>query len=170
MKIIRNRGSIFVHTLTHLRKNMMKPTKETESGVQSTLDKIAEAFEERDLDKMMSLFSTDEDLVVMGTGADEKKVGKSEVKSLFKRDWAQSEASSIAYNWKSITVEGKIAWVAAEAAFYARVGSREMHIPTRLTIILKKTGKEWLIVHWHASIPAAGQETGEAWPQNIPVV
>jgi uncharacterized protein (TIGR02246 family) len=149
---------------------MMKPAKKTESEIQSILERVAEAFDERDLDKMMSLFSNEEDLVVIGTGADEKKVGREEIKSLFKRDWAQSEASSIVYNWKSISTEGKIAWAAIEAAFYARVGSREMHIPTRLTIVLKKTGDGWLIVHWHASIPAAGQEIGEAWPQNIPVV
>jgi ketosteroid isomerase-like protein len=149
---------------------MMKLTEETKKGVLSTLDKIAEAFEERDLDKMMSLFSTDEDMVVMGTGADEKRVGKSEARSLFKRDWSQSEASSIDYNWRSISAEGKFAWSAVEATVYARIGSREIHLPSRLTIIMKKSGKEWLIVHWHASLPASGQETGEAWPMNIPVV
>jgi ketosteroid isomerase-like protein len=149
---------------------MMKLTEETKKGVLSTLDKIAEAFEERDLDKMMALFSTDEDMVVMGTGADEKRVGKSEVRSLFKRDWSQSEASSIEYNWKSISAEGKFSWAAVEATVYARIGSREIHLPSRLTIIMKKSGKEWLIVHWHASLPASGQETGEAWPMNIPVV
>jgi ketosteroid isomerase-like protein len=149
---------------------MMKVTEETKLGVLSTLDKIAEAFEERDLDKMMSLFSTDEDMVVIGTGADEKRIGKSEVRSLFKRDWSQSEASSIGYNWKSISAEGKFAWAAVEATVYARIGSREIHLPSRLTIIMKKSGKEWLIVHWHASLPASGQETGEAWPMNIPVV
>jgi ketosteroid isomerase-like protein len=149
---------------------MMKLTEETKLGVLSTLDKIAEAFEERDLDKMMSLFYTDEDMVVIGTGADEKRVGKSEVRSLFKRDWSQSEASSIVYNWKSISAEGKFAWAAVEATVYARIGSREIHLPTRLTIIMKKSGKQWLIVHWHASLPASGQQTGEAWPMNIPVV
>jgi hypothetical protein len=41
----------------------MKQTKETESRVMSILDKVAEAFEERDLDKMMSLFSPDDDLL-----------------------------------------------------------------------------------------------------------
>jgi len=148
----------------------MKLTEETKLGVISTLDKIAEAFEERDLDKMMSLFSTDEDMVVIGTGADEKRVGKSEARSLFKRDWSQSEASSIDYNWKSISAEGKLAWAAVEATVYARIGSREIHLPSRLTIIMKKSGKQWLIVHWHASLPASGQQTGEAWPMNIPVV
>lgn len=148
----------------------MKPTKEIESKVLSILDMVAEAFEERDLDKMMSLFSTDDDIVVIGTGADEKKIGRSEIKSLFKRDWAQSEASSIVYNWRSIFAEENLAWATIEASFYARVGSREMHLPTRLTIILKKYADDWLIVHWHASIPAAGQQIGEAWPQNTPVV
>ena len=148
----------------------MKPTKEVESRIFFTLDKVAEAFEERDLDKMISLFSPDDDLIVLGTGADEKKVGKIEVKSLFKRDWAQSEASSIVYDWRSIFTEGKVAWAVAEATFYARVGSREMHIPTRLTIIMKESGNEWLIVHWHASNSAAGQQIGEAWPKSNAVV
>jgi ketosteroid isomerase-like protein len=148
----------------------MKLTEKTELGVESTLDKVAEAFEERDLDKMMSLFSSDEDIIVIGTGADEKKVGKSEARSLFKRDWSQSEASSIVYNWKSISVEGKFAWATTEATFYARIGSREIHLPTRMTIIMKKLAKEWQIVHWHASVPAFGQQIGESWPLNIPVV
>jgi ketosteroid isomerase-like protein len=148
----------------------MKLTEGTEIGVNSTLDKVAEAFEERDLDKMMSLFSPDEDIVVIGTGVDENKVGKTEVRSLFKRDWSQSEASSIVYNRKAISSEGKVAWATAEAAFYARIGSREIHLPTRLTIIMKKVGKKWLIVHWHASLPAFGQQIGESWPQNLSVV
>ncbi len=148
----------------------MKLTQGTEKGVNSTLDKVAEAFEERDLDKIMSLFSPDEDIIVIGTGADERKVGKNEVRSLFKRDWSQSEASSIVYTSKAIFFEGKIAWAIAETAFYARIGSREIHLPTRLTIIMKKMDKKWLIVHWHASLPAFGQQIGESWPQNIPVV
>jgi len=148
----------------------MKMTEETELGILSTLDMVAEAFEERDLDKMMSLFSTEEDTIIIGTGADEKRVGKSEARSLFKRDWSQSDASSIIYNWKAISAEGKFTWAAIEATVYARIGSREIHLPSRLTIIMKKSGDKWLIVHWHASLPASGQQTGEAWPMNVPVV
>jgi len=148
----------------------MKTNEATQLSVSSTLDKVAEAFEERDLDKMMSLFATDEDFVVFGTGVDEKRVGKNEVRSLFKRDWSQSEESSITYNWKSISAEGKTAWAAADATFYARVGTREIHFPTRLTLIMKKSGRKWLIVHWHASLPAFGQQTGESWPINTPAI
>jgi len=146
----------------------MKPTKGAESEIQEVLDEVAEAFENRDLHKMISLFSTSNETVVIGTGADEKKIGVEEIKSLFKRDWAQSEASSIVYNWKSITVEEHVAWASTEATFYARIGTREMHIPTRMTIVMKKVSGKWLIVQWHSSIPAAGQQQGEAWPQNYP--
>ena len=148
----------------------MKPTKEAESEIQRVLDEVAGAFEDRNLHKMMSLFSTSDETVALGTGADEKKIGVEEIKSLFKRDWAQSEASSIVYNWKTITVEDQIAWATAEATFYARIGTREMHIPTRMTLVLKKTDGKWVIVQWHSSIPAAGQQQGEAWPQNYPAV
>ena len=148
----------------------MKTTEETKLAVSSTLDMIAEAFEERDLDKMMSLFSTEEDIVVFGTGADEKRLGKHEVRSLFKRDWSQSEESSITYNWKLISAEDNTAWVATDTTYYARISSREIHFPTRLTLVMKKYSSKWLIVHWHASLPAFGQQTGESWPINIPTI
>ncbi len=148
----------------------MTPTKDVLSEVEKTLDGVAEAFEDRDLNKMMSLFSASGETIAIGTGADEKKIGAEEIKSLFKRDWAQSEASSIVYNWRTATIEGSIAWATAESTFYARVGSREMHIPTRITAVMRKSNGRWMIVNWHASVPAAGQQRGEAWPTNFQVV
>ncbi len=133
------------------------------------IDTVAEAFEERDIEKMMALFSEDDDLVVIGTGADERKVGKAEARSLFKRDWAQSEASSIIYNWKVISSTASVAWAAVDGTVYARVGQREIHLPIRLTLIMKKVGVKWQIVHWHVSVPASGQPSGEAWPMSSPI-
>lgn len=141
----------------------------TEAGVLKVIDGVAEAFEERDIDKMMSLFSDDDDLVVIGTGADERKVGKAEARSLFKRDWAQSEASSIIYNWRAVCSAGGVAWAAVDGSVYARVGQREIHLPIRLTLVMKKTGARWRIVHWHVSVPATGQPSGESWPLNTPI-
>ena len=141
----------------------------TEAGVQRVIDQVAEAFEERDIEKMMALFSDGDDLVVIGTGADERKVGKAEARSLFKRDWAQSEASSIIYNWKQVSITGDVAWATADATVYARVAQREIHLPIRLTLVMKRSGARWSIVHWHASVPASGQQSGGAWPMNTPV-
>jgi ketosteroid isomerase-like protein len=141
----------------------------TEAGVLNVIDQVAEAFEERDIEKMMSLFSDGDDLVVIGTGADERKVGKSEARSLFKRDWAQSEASSIIYNWRVVSSVGSVAWAAMDGSVYARVGQREIHLPVRLSLVLKKVGNRWQIVHWHVSVPASGQPSGEAWPMSSPI-
>jgi uncharacterized protein (TIGR02246 family) len=138
----------------------------TNAEVQSVIDLVAEAFEERDIEKMMSLFSDDDDLVVIGTGADERKVGKNEVRSLFKRDWAQSEASSLIYNWRVVSSAGVVAWAAVDGSVYARVGQREIHLPVRLSIVMKRISGRWSIVHWHLSVPASGQPSGEAWPSS----
>lgn len=141
----------------------------TVAGVQRVIDEVAEAFESRDIDKMMSLFSDDDDLVVIGTGADERKVGKAEARSLFKRDWAQSEASSIIYNWTVVSSAGGVAWAAVDGSVYARVGQREIHLPIRMSLVLKKSGARWRIVHWHVSVPATGQPSGESWPMSAPI-
>jgi hypothetical protein len=44
------------------------------------------------------------------------------------------------------------------------VEGQEMHLPARLTAVLEKRDGDCLIVQLHGSLPAAGQEEGEAWP------
>ena len=68
------------------------------------------------------------------------------------------------YGWSSVSAAGDVTWVAADMAFKLKVEGQELVFPGRLTAVLEKRGDQWLIVQSHFSLPAAGQEEGEAVP------
>ena len=57
----------------------MKANQEIEIGVMNIINRFAEAFTRRDLEAMMALYVPDPDVVVIGTGGDEKRVGLADI-------------------------------------------------------------------------------------------
>ncbi len=72
----------------------MKADAKTEVAVMSTLNRFFEGYVSRDMDSALSFLAPDPDLVYIGTGVDEKRLGLNEVRVQFERDWAQTEAVS----------------------------------------------------------------------------
>ncbi len=142
----------------------MKADAKTEKAVMAVLNKMAEGYARRDLEGVLSLFAPDPDVVMYGTGADEKRVGLAEIKAQVERDWSQSEASALMYGWTSVSAAGGVAWVAADATFRVQVGGQELSFPGRMTAVLEQRGDRWLFVQGHFSFPAAGQTEGESFP------
>ena len=142
----------------------MKADAMTEAAVKVVLDKLAEGYAKRDVALLRAVLAPDPDVVMYGTGADEKRVGLAEIQAHAERDWSQSEAVSLTYGWTSVSAAGSVAWVAADAAFNVKAGGQAMTLPARITFVLEKRGEQWLIVHAHASFPAAGQAEGESFP------
>jgi uncharacterized protein (TIGR02246 family) len=142
----------------------MKADAQTESAVMDVLDRFAENYAKRDLEGTLALFAPDADVVMYGTGADEKRVGLAEIQAQVVRDWSQSDATSITYDWTSVSAAGSVAWVAADIAFQVKVGGQELSLEGRLTGVLEKRGDEWLMVQGHYSLPATAQEEGESFP------
>ena len=143
----------------------MKADTITESDVKAVLDRAAEGYAKRDLSIFRAVFAPDPDVVMYGTGFDEKRIGLTEIQAQIERDWSQTEAAVMTYGWMSVSVVGSVAWVAADADFNFRVGGQEMTLPARITFVLEKREKQWLIVHVHISFPAAGQSEGESFPK-----
>ncbi len=142
----------------------MKADAETEAEVRAVLTKLTNSYEKRDLEEFMSCFAPDSDTVLYGTGADEKRIGPAEIQIQAQRDWDQTEATSMAFGWTSVSAAGPVAWTAIDGAFKIRVGGQAFSMPARVTFVLEKRDKRWLIVHCHFSAPAAGQEEGESIP------
>jgi len=142
----------------------MKAPQSTESAVLSVLDQFAEAYAGRDIGKLRALFVPDSDLVLFGTGADEKRLGLAEVEVQAKRDWSQTEASSFSRDWTSISAAGDVAWAACDATFRLKAGGQEMAMPARGTVVLEKRSGKWLIAQAHFSFPASDQAEGESFP------
>ena len=143
----------------------MKADSETQAAVKAVMDRFADAYARRDMDGLLALLAPDPDVVLYGTGADEKRVGRAEIRAQAERDWSQTEAAAFAYEWTSISAAGSVAWAAADMTFGVKGGGQEMTLPARCTMVLEKRGGEWLITQMHVSFPAAGQAEGESWPK-----
>lgn len=135
----------------------MKADIATEKAVRVVLDKFAESYARRDLKSAMSLIAPDADVVIYGTGADEKRIGSEAIKAQFERDWSQIEDPALEYNWTSISAAGNVAWVAIDAVFKAKIEGKNMKFPSRITKVLEKRGDSWLIVQGHFSFPDQSQ-------------
>ncbi len=142
----------------------MKADARTEAAAKAVLDKFAEAYAKRDVESLLALFASDPDVVLYGTGADEKRVGLAEIKAQAERDWSQSEAASLKYGGTSVSAAGSVAWVATDATFEAKVGGQKITLPGRLTAVLERRGDKWLIMQSHFSLPTAEQAEGESFP------
>ncbi len=142
----------------------MKADAKTEAEVMSTLNKLIEGWENRDMDSTLSCHAPDPDLVCIGTGVDEKSIGLNEVRAHLERDLAQSEAISVELGWSSVSAAGSVAWVAADAVVHAKVRGQKISFPGRFTAVLEKRGGKWLIMQRHASVPDRDQAEGESFP------
>lgn len=142
----------------------MKANETTEAEVLRVMNKYIEAYQKRDKDGLLSLFAPDADQVHFGTGADEKRVGRDQIGFQVERDWSQTEALAFNLTWHQISTAGPVAWIAAEGLGQGQVGGQAFAFPMRMTGVLERRGDEWLLVHSHASLPAAGQEEGDSVP------
>jgi len=140
----------------------MRADTRTAGDVDGAIKRFADAYKARDLKNLMECFVPDPDVVLYGTGADEKRVGLEQVRAQVERDWAQTESIELSISWKSISAAGLVAWVALDGAFEIRAGGQDMALPARASVVLEKRDGKWLIVHAHFSTPPAGQEEGRS--------
>jgi ketosteroid isomerase-like protein len=142
----------------------MKADQRTENEVPEVLTRVSQAYARRDMDSLLSCFVPDADLIMYGTGADEKRIGPGGVEEQARRDWSQSDAMALELGWHSVSAAGPVAWVAADAAFKGRTGGQEFVLPARLTAVLEKRDTRWLVAQMHFSMPLSAQGEGESFP------
>lgn len=136
----------------------------TRTAVQAALNQWIESYSRRDIRQLLSCIAPDSNVVMYGTGADEKRIGLSEIQTQAERDWAQTDAATFSFNDPIIGASGPVAWVAADCTFQVSIGGEAMGFPARFTGVFEKRQDTWLVVQAHFSLPAA-QEEGESVPQ-----
>ena len=142
----------------------MRADSKTEAAVMKVVNRYAEAFAKRDLDATLAFLAPDPDVTFIGTGGDEKRIGLAEIRSLLERDFARFDDASVEISSPAVSAAGSAAWVVADLTLRAKTRGREIYLQARFTVVLERRGDEWFIVQGHASLPAAGQEEGEAFP------
>jgi ketosteroid isomerase-like protein len=142
----------------------MQADQQTTTEIGNILNRFRDAFSKRDMASLMSMVAPDQDVRFFGTGADEERVGPSQIQEQFQRDWDQSESASIDFDRLSISSHGPVAWAAGGVTLKAKASGQEMTFPGRITMVMEKRDGNWLIEHWHLSVPMAGQEQGRSFP------
>jgi ketosteroid isomerase-like protein len=129
-----------------------------ENAVARTVDELIRDFESRDIEAILSHYSSSPTLSIFGTGADERAVGKDQLRAGFEHDMAQSGDVRFDVTWQLVGGSGSVAWVAAEITFNVEVPGRgEISFPARFTAVLQDYDGRWLIEQSHLSAPAANQ-------------
>jgi len=141
----------------------MKVDLKSESEVKAVLKKLADAYAERNLKNVLSCFAPDSDVVLFGTGADEKRVGIEQIQAQVERDWSQTETAAISFDWISTSGAETVAWAAADGEFKFKANGQDMSLPVRMTFVLEKGEGTWRIVQSHFSMPVPGQEEGQSF-------
>jgi ketosteroid isomerase-like protein len=141
----------------------MNASAQTQAGVQATLQQWKDAYAKRDLDGALTVIAPDDDVVAIGTGADEWRVAREQVRAQMERDFAQAEALSVAYEPLVVSEAGAVAWVAGQATVQARVDGQDLALAGRFTAVLEHRDDKWLLMQTHFSLPAAEQAAGRSF-------
>jgi ketosteroid isomerase-like protein len=141
----------------------MKASPPTQAAVQATLQQWKDAYSQQDVDGALAVIAPDDDVVGIGTGPDEWRVGPEEFKAQLERDFAQSEALSVDYQPLVVSEAGPVAWVAGRATVQARVEGQGLTLTGRFTAVLEQREGRWLLVQTHFSLPAAQQAEGRSF-------
>jgi ketosteroid isomerase-like protein len=141
----------------------MKASPPTQAAVRATLQQWKDAYGQQDVDGVLAVIAPDDDVVGIGTGPDEWRVGPEEFKAQLERDFAQSEALSVDYEPLVVSEAGPVVWVAGRATVQARVEGQGLTLTGRFTAVLEQREGRWLLVQIHFSLPAAQQAEGRSF-------
>jgi ketosteroid isomerase-like protein len=141
----------------------MQASPSTRAAVQATLQQWKDAYSRRDVDGALAVVAPDADVVGIGTGPDEWRVGPEAFKAQLERDFAQSEALSVDYEPLVVSAAGPVAWVAGTARVQARVEGQDVTLAGRFTAVLEQRAGRWLLMQTHFSLPAAEQAEGQSF-------
>jgi len=130
----------------------MKADAATEVAVKEMAKKMSDAYAAQDMAALKSVFSPDADVVLIGTDAEEERVGPAQFEAQARKDWSHTDAMSLSYDWMSISAAGPVAWGAAKATFHLRRAGHTRDVPARATFVLEKRGDAWRIAQAHISV------------------
>ena len=131
----------------------MQATQKTGAEIQSVLDKFCEGYGKKDIDALLSLFDSDPDVLVIGTGEDEKRTGLEEIRIQFERDFFQSERLTVDFENVAISQQDSVCWVAGDTNVYFTAEEKALHVFLRFTAVLTQRDGKWLFVQTHFSVP-----------------
>jgi uncharacterized protein (TIGR02246 family) len=133
------------------------------AAISRFLDEFAAAYTAMDADAVARFFTADPDLVMVGTGADEIRIGPEQVREQIGRDLSQADRIELHLGDLNISGRGDVAWVFAQPEVTATVGGDQLRMPLRMTLVLVQDNGEWRIHSGHLSAALAEQPEGQSF-------
>jgi ketosteroid isomerase-like protein len=146
------------------RRKAVKADNKTETEVKAALRQFVQTYTRRDVEGTLKLLAPDPDLLIIGTGPDEKIAGIEQARVHIKRDFEQAGDMSIELGPIEVSAAGPAAWTCTDSTWRVKLGGQEMKYHWRWTMVLEKRQGKWLIVQSHLSAPAQAQAAGESYP------
>ena len=125
-------------------------------SVQTMLNRYAEAWRRKDIDLFDDLFSDDTDMVILDGNSSERFIGWISWKQRLQKHFGSFENVDISYENTVIKISksGKFSWLSCIAnTEYTYKGKPGIMNGLRMTWVLEKRNKNWIIVHAHFSFP-----------------
>lgn len=136
---------------------------QTAADIRAVLDEMAARYAAKDADGVVATLAGD-DVVLVGTGADEVRFGLADARAQVERDMAQADELSFQMDNVRINLVGEAAFVYADVVFAGIAAGSPFEIPVRWTAGLLQTGDGWRFAQFHVSVPFGEQEQGESFP------
>lgn len=136
----------------------------SELEVRAAIDEYCDAYAARDLQRAMGCFASEGEIVCIGTGKDETRVGREQVRVQLQRDWEQSQSAAIRIDTQHVMVDGDAASVVGTCRFVYSAGGQAGQSEGRYSAGLRRERGQWRIVHLLAAVPAGGQGAGASFP------
>ena len=141
----------------------MKASKAIASAVNLVLKNVSRGFTGEDAEGLLGLFGDDKDTMLIGSGIDEKRIGKSQIRAQLKRDWAQADVISAQFKVGGVSARENVAWTFGGLIIKARVKSKTIERCGRFTMVFEKKKGRWVIMQSHFSLPVSNQSAGSSW-------
>ncbi len=146
----------------------MKRDPELEVEVLGFLREFNDAFGRKDLEAIVSQFSAD--IIGFTTGADERFVGREQLKAVVKRQLAQTESAERDFKVLGAIRRGSLVMFSVEYDIHAIVEGRPMDYPHRWTGVIEPRDGHLRCIQVHVSLPDSDQPEGRAWPTPIEAI
>ncbi len=142
----------------------MKADNQTEAAVVAIFRKFFDAYTAGDLDTVMGALVQDPDLVFLGTGQDERRVGTADIRAQMQRDLSQAEGISFKDEWHQVSASGEVAWMVTDGTLSWTVGGMQERAPSRISVVFVKRNDRWLMAQFHFSFIDLRQVEGQSFP------
>jgi ketosteroid isomerase-like protein len=128
--------------------------------VKAVMEQHNKALNSQDLKGVMTLYASDPNTVLMGTGPGEAYVGDEAVGGAYNQLFTRFEANSLSfkYDWITAGSKGNLAWFAVTTTMEGTVNKEKKERTFNMSgTLLKKKGK-WRILSMHFSRLGAEQQ------------